>query len=266
MKLDDYNLSSKNKSKLQIVEILIPFCNCFSFSEVIINQGKGEIETNEGTQIEKNRTVLNHGERSEGEGENKNKNVTNILNVAIDNVIKERKEIYDIPVENKPNSFENIPYNNGNQNQEYWKDYSYSGEGTYFDRDGSKYDGQIVNGLKNGFGRILYPNGGTYEGSWRHGIFSGMGTSTWPDGLKYVGWHDYDQRNGYGKMFYPNGDVYEGYWRYGQKYGKGTMHYIDGYKYYGDWVNDLRHGYGVEYYTDGQIFAQGPYYYGNFVG
>lgn len=168
--------------------------------------------------------------------------------------IEERKEVYDIPVENMPNSFE------------YWKDYSYSGVGTYFEGDGSKYDGQIVNGLKNGNGIIFYPNGATYEGGWRDDKFSGMGTFTWPDRSRYVGWHEYGQKNGFGKMFYANGDVYEGYWRYDRRSGKGTMHYINGYKYYGDWVNDVRHGYGVDYYPDGQIYTQGPYQYGNFVG
>lgn len=194
-------------------EVLIPFSNSFSFSEVLIDQGKGELETNVGTQIEKDRTVLSHEDRPKGEGENKNKNGTDILNFAKDDVIKERKEIYDIPVENLPNSFESIPYDNDDQDQEYWKDYSYSGVGTYFEGDGSKYDGQIVNGLKNGFGRIFYADGATYEGGWRDDNFSGMGTFTWPDRSSYVGWHEYGQKNGFGKMFYPNGDVYEGYSR-----------------------------------------------------
>jgi len=39
--------------------------------------------------------------------------------------------------------------------------------------NGSRYEGEVVNGIRDGKGKYYYVNGGYYEGSWKDGKMHG---------------------------------------------------------------------------------------------
>ena len=41
--------------------------------------------------------------------------------------------------------------------------------------DGSKYEGNWLEGMKDGEGKYTYINGDTYEGKWENGVKHGVG-------------------------------------------------------------------------------------------
>ena len=65
--------------------------------------------------------------------------------------------------------------------------------------DGSKYDGQLVNGVPEGHGSIVFPEGGKYTGEFKNGMMDGEGVYN-----------------------YPNGSTYEGSFKKGLRHGKGV--------------------------------------------
>ena len=108
--------------------------------------------------------------------------------------------------------------------------------------DGSRYIGQVVNGIREGKGIYYYNNGDRYEGDVRN-----------------------DKREGKGIMYYNNGDRYEGDWRNGIFEGKGIYYYNNGNRYEGDWRNDKMEGKGIHYYNNGDR-EMGDYYNGIRIG
>lgn len=48
--------------------------------------------------------------------------------------------------------------------------------------DGSKYSGDLKEGIKHGKGKCIYADGSIYEGEWAQGLFSGKGTLVMADG------------------------------------------------------------------------------------
>lgn len=108
--------------------------------------------------------------------------------------------------------------------------------------DGSRYRGELVDGLLQGQGRLDYPTGAWYEGEFRDGLFDGQGV------LKY-----------------PGGDRYEGGFRKGLRHGEGL--WVQGEdRYRGEFRDDLQHGFGILELGDGSSHqgqfeagrAQGP--------
>uniref|UniRef100_A0A4W4GEX0 MYND-type domain-containing protein n=1 Tax=Electrophorus electricus TaxID=8005 RepID=A0A4W4GEX0_ELEEL len=69
--------------------------------------------------------------------------------------------------------------------------------------DGSKYEGEFVNGLKQGAGVFTWPNGEFYEGSFYKDYRHGCGTYSWPDGGQFTGKFYLNRKEGYGlqRMF-----------------------------------------------------------------
>ena len=64
------------------------------------------------------------------------------------------------------------------------------GEIIYF-ANGSKYVGDVSNGLMNGQGTVTYTDGAKYVGEWKDNKAHGLGTYTHANGAKYVGeWKD----------------------------------------------------------------------------
>ena len=49
-------------------------------------------------------------------------------------------------------------------------------------RDGSVYEGDLVNGKPHGKGKLTYIYGSVYEGDWVDGEQTGLGKMTYPDG------------------------------------------------------------------------------------
>ncbi len=61
------------------------------------------------------------------------------------------------------------------------------GHGVQIWQDGSKYEGQWVNGKANGKGRFILADGDIYEGDWMDDKAHGIGTYKYSDGAIYNG-------------------------------------------------------------------------------
>ena len=117
----------------------------------------------------------------------------------------------------------------------------------------SKYEGDIVNGMRNGKGTLTNADGEKYTGMFVNDKRHGQGSCAWPNGDKYTGmWVD-DKRTGQGSYSWPNGDKYTGMFTDDKLNGQGTATWINGDKYTGMWVDDKRHGQGTFTYADGRI-------------
>ena len=162
---------------------------------------------------------------------------------------------------------------------------SFSGRGTYYFSDGSRYEGFFSKGMREGSGKYYTPDGDCYEGEWKNdeligtitinyangdkyegetkdGLMSGKGIYYCTDGRKYEGdWVD-NCPKGKGKIFFPDGERYEGDWntiRQGDettvvRCGHGIAYYPEGQKYEGEWDNDARSGKGKLYFPEGWCF------------
>jgi len=99
----------------------------------------------------------------------------------------------------------------------------------------SKYEGEIKNGLPNGQGTDTVPKGEKYVGSWKVGNRDGQGTLTWSDGSKFVGEFKNGKRNGQGTETFGKGkwkgDKYVGEYKDDNKNGQGTYTFSNGWKF-----------------------------------
>jgi len=96
-----------------------------------------------------------------------------------------------------------------------------NGTGVAINSDGSKYEGQFIDGKSDGQGSIQYRNGDSYVGDFSGGVFHGSGVYLWV-----------------------NGDKYEGQFIGGKKHGIGNIKYFAGEEYTGEFENDKPHGSG----------------------
>ena len=74
--------------------------------------------------------------------------------------------------------------------------------------DGSRYIGQVVNGIREGKGIVYFNNGDRYEGDWRNDKMEGKGIMYYNNGDRKMG--DYLNGNPKGKhvLLKKNGDGY----------------------------------------------------------
>ena len=91
--------------------------------------------------------------------------------------------------------------------------------------DGSKYIGQVVNGLTEGKGTWYEINGDRYEGEFKNGKAEGKGIYYFKNGDIYEGDFTNTNREGKGIYYYKNGDRYEGDYRNGKQEGKGIYYH-----------------------------------------
>ena len=96
-----------------------------------------------------------------------------------------------------------------------------NGTGVAINSDGSKYEGQFIDGKSDGQGSIQYRNGDSYVGGFSEGVLHGNGVYLWV-----------------------NGDKYEGQFIDGRKHGIGNIKYSAGEEYTGEFKNDKPHGIG----------------------
>ncbi len=73
-----------------------------------------------------------------------------------------------------------------------------------------------VNHCSSGLGKYTYGNGSRYEGEFLNGLPHGQGICFYANGDKYTGEWFRHQPNGTGKMEYNNGDILDGTWYNGQ--------------------------------------------------
>ncbi len=139
--------------------------------------------------------------------------------------------------------------------------------------DGSKYIGEMSNGIPHGQGTLTWASGNKYVGEWKDGNRHGQGTYTWTNGDKYVGQYQDGNRHGQGTYTWANGDKYVGQYQDGKFHGQGTFTFPDGRKYVGAFKDGKRDGQGtftfpdgrkyVGAFKDGKFHGQGTYTWAN---
>ena len=134
----------------------------------------------------------------------------------------------------------------------------FTGKGICTCPDGSKYEGDFVDGKESGKGVYTWPDGGKYEGDFVDGQRTGKGVHTWPDGGKYEGDYVDGQKTGKGVHTWSNGARYEGDFVNGHATGKGVFTWPDGRKYEGDHVKMNACGIG-KMYKDGKLIKMGEW-------
>lgn len=94
---------------------------------------------------------------------------------------------------------------------------------TYIGIDGSKYHGEIVNGMFEGYGTYIDKEGNYYEGSFCENQRTGFGKQIYSDGSEYTGFFYGNQRNGWGIHKFANSQ-YEGEFLNGKPYKTGYFY------------------------------------------
>ncbi len=153
-------------------------------------------------------------------------------------------------------------------------------EEEYTAKDGTNFDGTniqsgcIAGDCKNGRGTYAYPDGSRYEGQFLNGSIHGAGTFYYYNGDRYVGQFRKGFKDGDGIMYYRDGTRLSGLWREGEFVnngslntqregcvsgdcynGTGTYVFKDGNgKYVGSFLGGKAHGQGVIYYANGERY------------
>ncbi|XP_031138193.1 ankyrin repeat and MYND domain-containing protein 1 isoform X2 [Sander lucioperca] len=104
--------------------------------------------------------------------------------------------------------------------------------------DGSRYEGEFVNGFKHGRGRYTWKNGEFYEGSFYKDYRHGDGLYCWPIGHKFTGKFYLNRKEGYGQQLFPDGAIFQGLYHADQRFGPGVVSYPDGRKDVGLWLQE----------------------------
>ncbi|XP_051803600.1 ankyrin repeat and MYND domain-containing protein 1 isoform X1 [Acanthochromis polyacanthus] len=104
--------------------------------------------------------------------------------------------------------------------------------------DGSKYEGEFVNGLKHGKGRYTWINGEYYEGSFYKDYKHGAGLYCWPTGHKFIGKFYLNRKEGYGQQVFPDGATFQGLYHTDHRFGPGVVSYPDGRQDVGLWLRE----------------------------
>ena len=105
--------------------------------------------------------------------------------------------------------------------------------------DGSKYVGEVSNGVPHGQGTYTFASGDKYVGEWKNFLYHGHGTSIYADGSKYIG--EYKD---------------------GVHHGQGTYTWANGAKFVGEYKDNNRWN-GVSYNADGTV--RGTYSNGEWI-
>lgn len=140
-----------------------------------------------------------------------------------------------------------------------------TGDGTYTDTNGLRYEGSFVDGKFHGKGTAWYADGGRYEGDWKEGRREGEGLYQDADSTRYTGQFKDDQFHGQGTLTAAGGDILTGQWEDGRLNGHGSLTTSDGMLYVGGFRNDRFHGEGSLTYPDGRHY-EGEFSNGEFHG
>lgn len=119
--------------------------------------------------------------------------------------------------------------------------------------DGSRYRGEVVDGLLQGPGRLDYPNGSWFEGRFKDGQAHGQGRWQGAAGERYEGEFALGDFHGQGRLDYRDGSYYEGRFIHGRMQGDGRL-VQGGLDYSGEFADDLFEGQGLLQWADGSSF------------
>uniref|UniRef100_A0A4W4GF00 Ankyrin repeat and MYND domain containing 1 n=1 Tax=Electrophorus electricus TaxID=8005 RepID=A0A4W4GF00_ELEEL len=129
--------------------------------------------------------------------------------------------------------------------------------------DGSKYEGEFVNGLKQGAGVFTWPNGEFYEGSFYKDYRHGCGTYSWPDGGQFTGKFYLNRKEGYGLNCVTRCFLC-GLHHADERFGPGVTTYLDGRQDVGLWYRHwllrlptcVGEGFTLRDFPEYMVFAQ----------
>nr|WP_288498209.1 C13 family peptidase [uncultured Pseudomonas sp.] len=119
--------------------------------------------------------------------------------------------------------------------------------------DGSRYQGDVVDGLLQGKGRLDYPDGSRYVGHFVDGQRQGAGEWQGANGEHYVGEFAAGRYDGQGTLKKADGSHYSGGFRQGQFEGEGVLEEA-GQTYRGQFRAGRFHGFGILEQADGSRF------------
>ena len=139
--------------------------------------------------------------------------------------------------------------------------------------NGSRYEGQKLNGERSGTGLLYYVDGGYYEGEWKHNQMNGIGKLFYQSGkIAYEGNWVNDKFDGWGAIYnehpsdwnpsftFKDFDTidefwkrYEGYFRNDSKEGFGKLFFTNGEYFEGNFKDDIIEGNGTFKSRDGTI-------------
>jgi serine/threonine protein kinase len=128
------------------------------------------------------------------------------------------------------------------------------GEGTRIWASGTIYVGEFKDSQRHGQGKLTLAAGGEYLGEFEDDRMHGQGTLTLADGYKYVGEFEDDKKHGQGTLTLSDGSEYVGEFKDGLFHGQGTLTLANGYKYVGEFEDDRPHGQGTYTGPSGQKY------------
>ena len=128
------------------------------------------------------------------------------------------------------------------------------GEGRLDYADGSWFSGQFVDGLRQGHGEWQGSNGEHYVGDFERGQFSGRGVLQSADGSRYSGGFTKGRFHGEGTLE-QSAQVYRGQFRDGRFHGFGSLKQADGSRFQGQFVAGQPEGQGLREDPDGNQLA-----------
>jgi len=151
-----------------------------------------------------------------------------------------------------------IHWKNGTRYQGQMVNGKRQGQGSFVWTDGQQYQGHWENDQPHGHGTLTFPNGDVYVGNVRAGVPDGVGTLTEKSGNRFQGNWKMGHKEGYGIYTWATGQVYEGDWSHDRASGHGALTMANGDRYRGSILNALPEGKGEE------TFASGDSYTGSF--
>lgn len=157
-------------------------------------------------------------------------------------------------------AYTTVNYRNG-----VWAGGVTTGDGSWQDNSGLRYQGHFVDGEFHGTGTAWFADGSRYEGDWTNGKRDGEGQWRSADGATYTGQFQNNEFHGQGTLTRDQGDILTGTWIRGSMNGNGSMTTADGRLYVGGFRNDEFHGQGALTYPDGRSY-EGEFSNGEFHG
>jgi hypothetical protein len=110
-----------------------------------------------------------------------------------------------------------------------------------------------ADGIRHGKGVDTWANGSRYEGDWVQGKQHGKGVLTYCSGIRYEGDFVQDKRHGKGVLTYADGGRYEGDYVQNKQHGKGVYTFANGNRYEGMYVDGKMRGTFEVRYMDGRV-------------
>ena len=136
-----------------------------------------------------------------------------------------------------------------------------AGRGEWVDPNGSRYVGEMLDGVPHGSGKYVYTSGHVYDGAWVLGKEHGAGLMLDGKGSSYDGEWVQGVRDGRGRAVTKGAGTYDGEWVAGVKVGFGRFVNVDGAVYEGQWQGRT-HGRGKYTLANGEVVHDGEWVMG----